>query len=135
MVFCNKIVNIMNLPPNSNLSENALYDLKDVETMCRGNKDLILNMIKVFIDQIPKFINELNTAFSDNDFVKIKNEVHKIKPTVHFFGAYKLKEQLLILNDFELNTLSETELKVIVDNSNQYASEVINELKQDFKIK
>lgn len=124
----------MNSPPNSDFSKINFYDLKDVETMCRGNKDLILEMVKVFIDQIPKFIKELNTAFLANDLVKIKSEVHKIKPTVHFFGAIKLKEQLLLLNEEALDELNENELKVIIDNSNIYANEVINELKNDFKI-
>ena len=124
----------MNSPPNSDFSNISFYDLKDVETMCRGNKDLILEMVKVFIDQIPKFLNELNTAFLENDIIKIKNEVHKIKPTVHFFGAHKLKEQLLLLKEDALDELNKTELKVIIDNSNLYANEVINELKNNFKI-
>lgn len=133
MLFIN-LLDIMNLPPNSDFSKITFYDLKDVETMCRGNKDLILEMVKVFIDQIPNFIKELNTAFLENDIVKIKNEVHKIKPTVHFFGAFKLKEQLLLLNEESLDELNKTELKGIIDNSNLYANEVINELKNDFKI-
>ncbi|APZ45122.1 Hpt domain-containing protein [Polaribacter reichenbachii] len=102
--------------------------------MCRGNKESILKMVEVFIDQIPKFINELNTAFSDNDLLKIKNEVHKIKPTVHFFGAFKLKEQLLVIDGKTVNELGEIDLKHIIKNINFYASEVINELKTDYKI-
>ncbi len=127
----------MNLPPNSNNPSNSTiksYNLQDVATMCRGNKESILKMIEVFIDQIPKFIEELNTAFSDNDILKIKNEVHKIKPTVHFFGALKLKEQLLVIDEKTVDELGEIDLKHIVKNINLYASEVINELKNDYKI-
>ena len=66
--------------------------------------------------------------------VKIKNEVHKFKPTVHFFGAHKLKEQLLLLNEEAIGMLNNTELKVIIDKCSLYANEVINGLKNDFKI-
>ncbi|WP_439131684.1 Hpt domain-containing protein [Polaribacter sp.] len=124
----------MNLPPNANSSQIKSYNLQDVDTMCRGNKDSIFKMIEVFIDQIPKFIEELNTAFSDNDVSKIKNEVHKIKPTVHFFGAFNLKEQLLVIDEKTVDELGEIDLKHTVKNINLYASEVINELKNDYKI-
>ncbi|WP_397446195.1 Hpt domain-containing protein [Polaribacter sp. R77954] len=125
----------MNLPPDSHLSNTKSYNLQDVVTMCRGNKDLVLNMVEVFIDQIPKFITALNTAFIEKNRLNIKNEVHKIKPTVHFFGAFKLEEQLLLLNEKALDALHETEVKVVVDKCNVLASEVINELKSDYNLK
>ncbi|MHB0755082.1 Hpt domain-containing protein [Polaribacter sp. M15] len=125
----------MNLPPDSHFSKIKSYNLKDVDTMCRGNKDLVLNMIKVFIDQVPKFIKELNAAFLDNDSLKIKNEVHKIKPTVHFFGAFKLEEQLLKLNEKELDTLGKAALKVVIEKCNTFSNEVVNELKSDYNLK
>ena len=125
----------MNLPPDSHLSNTKSYNLQDVVTMCRGNKDLVLNMVEVFIDQIPKFITALNTAFIEKNRLNIKNEVHKIKPTVHFFGAFKLEEQLLKLNEKELDTLGKAALKVVIEKCNTFSNEVVNELKSDYNLK
>ena len=124
----------MNYPPNSNLSNTTSYNLQDVSTMCRGNEDQILKMIEVFIDQIPKFITEINTAFSDNAILRIKNEVHKIKPTVHFFGAFKLEQQLLLMNESALDSLNTAELELTIKNCNVLAKEVIYDLMNDYKL-
>jgi HPt (histidine-containing phosphotransfer) domain-containing protein len=122
----------MNYPPNSNLSNTTSYNLQDVSTMCRGNKDQILKMIEMFIDQIPKSIEEINTALAKNDIETIKNQLHKSKSTIYFFGASKLADEFITTEAMLSEKFSSSELELKIKNINLLTNEVVEEMKNDF---
>lgn len=124
----------MNLPPNSNLSLKKSYNLEEIETMCRGDEEQIIKMIVVFIDQIPKSIEEINTAFSKNDILTIKNQLHKSKPTVYFFGAFELSKELIATETMLSKEFSTSELELKINTINLLTDEVIKEMKNDFHL-
>ena len=121
-------------PLNSNSSNVKLYDLQVVVQMCRGNDEQVLKMVEVFIEQISQSIKEMETAYSENDFLKIKSLAHKIKPLFTYFGTSKLEKEFLLTEVLLSKEVISLELKLKITNLNLIAREVISEMKNDFNI-
>lgn len=121
-------------PLNSNSSNVKLYDLQVVVQMCRGNDEQVLKMVEVFIGQISQSIKEMETAYSENDFLKIKSLAHKIKPLFTYFGTSKLEKEFLLTEVLLSKEVISLELKLKITNLNLIAREVISEMKNDFNI-
>jgi HPt (histidine-containing phosphotransfer) domain-containing protein len=124
----------MNLPPNSNLSHIKLYDLQVVDQMCRGNQDQVLKMVEVFIDQISQSIKDIETAYSENDFLKIKSLAHKIKPLLTYFGTSKLEKEFLLAEVLISKETRSLELDSKIKNLNLLINEVVSGMKIDFNL-
>jgi len=124
----------MNLFQDSNSSHIKLYDLQVVDQMCHGNEEQVLKMVEVFIDQISKSIKEIETAYFENDFLKIKSVAHKIKPLFTYFGTSKLKKEFLLTEVLFSKEIVSLELEKKITNLNLMAQEVISEMKNDFNI-
>ena len=124
----------MNLPPNSNLSHIKLYDLQVVDQMCRGNQDQVLKMVEVFIDQISQSIKDIESAYSENDFLKIKSLAHKIKPLLTYFGTSKLEKEFLLAEVLISKETRSLELDSKIKNLNLLINEVVSGMKIDFNL-
>ena len=119
---------------NSNSSHVKLYDLQLVVQMCRGNDEQILKMVRVFIDQISQSIKEIECAYFENDFLKIKSLAHKIKPLFTYFGTSKLEKEFLLTEVLLSKEIISLELELKIINLNLIVMEVISEMKNDFNI-
>mgnify|MGYP000700835305 CR=1 FL=1 len=124
----------MNSPPNSSSSHVKLYDLQLVVQMCRGNDEQILKMVRVFIDQISQSIEEIESAYFENDFLKIKSLAHKIKPLFTYFGTSKLEKEFILTEVLLSKGIISLELELKIIKLNLLVMEVISEMKNDFNI-
>jgi hypothetical protein len=124
----------MNSPPSSNSSHVKLYDLQLVVQMCRENDEQVLKMVEVFIDQISQSIKEIETAYFEKDFLKIKSLAHKIKPLFTYFGTSKLEKEFLLTEVLLSKEIISLELELKIINLNLIVMEVISEMKNDFNI-
>tara|TARA_B110000902_G_scaffold256998_1_gene324560 strand:+ start:1025 stop:1408 length:384 start_codon:yes stop_codon:yes gene_type:complete len=122
----------MNLPQNINISHYKLYDLDVINQMCRGNEEQVLKMVEIFIEQISLILKDIETAYSENNFLKIKSLAHKIKPLLTYFGTSKLEKEFLLTEVFFSKEVSSLELELKISNLNLIAKEVVNEMKNDF---
>lgn len=124
----------MNLPPNQNSSYIKLYDLTVVDQMCRGNQEQVLKMVEVFVDQISQSMQGIETAYSENDFLKIKSLAHKMKPLFTYFGTFKLEKEFLLTEELFSKELISQELNSKITSLNLMVKEVISEMKNDFNL-
>lgn len=111
-----------------------LYDLQLIDKMCRGDAAKIAKMAEVFIDQISQSTQEISTAYAEKDFVKIERLVHKIKPTLTYFGTSSLEKEAIELEDFLLSNSDPSELESKILNFNALTKEVVDNMKNDFNI-
>jgi HPt (histidine-containing phosphotransfer) domain-containing protein len=124
----------MQLPQNSNLSPIKFYELQLIHKMCRGDEEKIAKMMVVFINQTSQSIQEIMAAYSENDFLRIERLVHKIKPTLTYFGTTTLEKEFLFLEDLLIKKSELLELELKILSINTLIKEVVNEMKNDFNI-
>ena len=116
------------------MSSTKSYDLTVVDQMCRGNQEQVLKMVEVFVDQISQSMQGIETAYSENDFLKIKSLAHKMKPLFTYFGTSKLEKEFLLAEELFSKELISEELDSKITNLNLIVNEVISEMKNDFNL-
>ncbi|WP_386808888.1 Hpt domain-containing protein [Lutibacter holmesii] len=118
--------------PNSELPASKLYNLSLIDTMCRGNQEQVAKMVKVFTSEISQSVADINTAFSEKDFLTIKKLTHKVKPTLTYFGVEKLQKELLLIDALLLTDFDITTLETHLNNFTKLTTKVIDQLNNDF---
>lgn len=111
-----------------------LYNLTMVDKMCRGNKESVLKMVNVFISQISQSVQEIAVAYQAKDFGKIKNEIHKVKPTLSYYGTAKIEKELLSLEKLLAETSAQHEIEININTLNTIKTQTIAKMKSDFSL-
>jgi HPt (histidine-containing phosphotransfer) domain-containing protein len=81
-------------------------DLSYLESMSMGSNELIIEMIQIFIDQLPEFTEGLVTHLKNKDYIALGALSHKAKSSVAVMGMQSLANDLKTL---ELNAKAGTE--------------------------
>jgi len=57
----------------------------------KGRTNLMIEMVKIFLDQSPVMLDVLETSPSNKDYEKLRFEAHKFKSTVNIIGLTELR--------------------------------------------
>jgi len=125
----------MTFDSNKNMPEEQLYDLSLIDKMCRGNQEQIAKMVRVFIIQTSKLIEDLKLAGSKNDLLEIKTLIHKIKPSFTYYGTAKLEKEAKLIEALFLEEFEIREFELRIERLSELATQVIHKMKNDFNIK
>jgi len=75
-------------------SKNKIINLNFLIKSMRGKKDLIRNIIDIFLKQVPQNLKTINEAINNTDFLTIKSQAHNMKSTISVFGLTDLLDTL-----------------------------------------
>jgi HPt (histidine-containing phosphotransfer) domain-containing protein len=71
-----------------------------LEEVCGGSKEIIREMVDIFIGQVPEFYSEMQSLYNDGKYHELGLMAHKAKSSVAIMGmdslAGKLKELELL---------------------------------------
>ncbi|RZL42372.1 MAG: response regulator, partial [Pedobacter sp.] len=91
----------LNLPNQPNqpkeldhVEQNQLYSLAKIESLANGSDEFIQKMISLFIKHIPIAISEFEEAYQAEDFVRISQIAHRIKPSIDNLDILGLNEMI-----------------------------------------
>ncbi len=65
--------------------DEPLFSLKKLESHSRGNKEFLLKMINIFKEEMPRSLLLLKEALKNEDWIKVSQIAHKIKPSIDLF--------------------------------------------------
>ena len=111
-----------------------LYNLTMVDKMCRGNQKSVLKMVAVFISQVSKSVKEITGAYQKTHIEKIKNEIHKIKPTLSYYGTLKIEKELRVLEKLVAGTFTAGEIEMSINTLHIITTQTVAKMKIDFSI-
>lgn len=66
----------------SSTAQGKLYDLTNLKKLSGGNDDFVRKMILMFLEKIPKSIDELEASLQQKDYKNLGNTAHRIRPTI-----------------------------------------------------
>lgn len=125
--FTNKITS----RPKPDNNPNKVIDLNYLREMSDNDIDFITDMVKSFINQSPKDIENIWFHFNKNEFDAVANLVHKIKPSITFMGIHQLKDLILEIEDNARHKKFEP-LKLQLEKFDTICRAAIDELKEEF---
>lgn len=94
--FTNKV---MNPRENVNYTSNQVIDLTYLREMSDNDLEFITDMVKSFINQSPKDIENIWFHFTNNELDEMANLIHKIKPSITFMGIHELKDLVVEIEE------------------------------------
>ena len=124
----------MDIKESIDLNYKELYNLTTVIEMCRGNQESVLKLIKVFILEISKSVEQLNVAYKEANIGKIKEEIHKVKPTLTYFGTGEIRNELINLETLVHRNSPVYELEKSIYWINSISKLTVAKMKKDFSI-
>jgi len=72
-------------------------DLTYLETLADGSNELIVELMQIFIQQVPEFIEEMNTYYDNKDWEALSAIAHKSKSSIDIVGLKDLQVKLKTL--------------------------------------
>jgi|GEM_PF-2729345 len=76
----------------------GLVDVQKLLDLMSGKKEQVKQILKLFVEHTPPFIEEIEELYKKNDLPTIKAKVHTIKSYYGYLGNLQLNQKL---NDWE----------------------------------
>ncbi len=72
----------------------AYTNLEYLKKMTDGNKEIIREMIELFLAQVPGFIHNLNACYANQQYEALGKEAHKAKSSLQIMGMGELEKEM-----------------------------------------
>jgi len=95
-----------------------------------GDISILTEIMEMFLVDIDVFINLLNSEISKQNWPKLFQETHKIKPNISMFGIFSLETSILKLE----NCFRKEEELHEVDALSRFVVSSLNEVKKEIQI-
>lgn len=96
--------------------------------MSGGNKDLVLEMIHIFREQVSEFSIEMDKHLASHDYEALGKLAHKAKSSVSIMGLHDLATDLKDLENLARDGKKPETYVEIVENFKQTSAVAIQEL-------
>jgi PAS domain S-box-containing protein len=136
----NKIIGNINLEsftkqvmdgPTKVIDPDKTVDLTYLKQMSDNDINFITDMVKSFMSQSPKEIENIWIHYAKNETDEIANLIHKIKPSITFMGIHALKDLVLEIEE----NAKQKKLDLLKDQLKTFENickAAIEELKEEF---
>lgn len=112
------------------LSTPPLFDLGKLKEIAKGNEDFVVKMIRLFIKEAPAAITSVKQAMQGGDLGKVKDLLHRIKPSISSMGIVSIKNDLLLAETTTAELHGAGKLDEKIARIEQVIKEVVKELKK-----
>lgn len=93
------------------MANKQALDFSYLISMVGDDPDALIEVFESFLTQIPKYLAELDEAIINENWDKVTNSAHKIKPVFTYVGRSDVKD---LVQRIENNANNRTELKSII---------------------
>jgi HPt (histidine-containing phosphotransfer) domain-containing protein len=107
-----------------------IVNLTYLENMSGGNKEVMKEMINIFISQVSEFAEEMKDLNNNKEYFKLGNLAHKAKSSISIMGMEGLAKELKV---FELQAKGEKGIdkyEEFINHFKQLCNLAIDELKE-----
>lgn len=112
----------------------SYYDLAEIKNISRGNEAFVQKMVKMFAEQMPKHIEELQMKYEEKDLDAVGEIAHRIKPTIDNMGINNSKKWI---REIERMAKAGEDNEVLPDLVARVEKEVrlaVQAIKEDFQL-
>jgi PAS domain S-box-containing protein len=111
--------------------KNKVVNLDFLIESIGSKKDVILEIIDVFLLQVPEDIQILNEAVTQIDYTRIKNYAHKMKSTTSLIGMHDVEVILVEMENLGANKKEIERIKILNKTLNELCKQAVDEMVQE----
>ncbi|GAB3569886.1 hypothetical protein GCM10027578_25160 [Spirosoma luteolum] len=116
------------LPPQP--TAEPLFDLTKLEQIARGNAGFINKMVDLFIEHGPMSVQEIRSAYANNNLEMVQKIAHRLKPSVDSLGINRLKDEIRELEKQAVAYQQSPRLEQLIDYVDDMVGQVVSALKK-----
>jgi HPt (histidine-containing phosphotransfer) domain-containing protein len=113
------------------MGTDKIINLDNLHDICGGEDIFTKEIIDLFLVQAPEMVDEIETAFLDNNIDMLKKKAHKLKSSSCIFGIEKLTKLLLLIETDGMDNLSMAGKKAILKKMRETAELACLQLKEE----
>ena len=110
------------------------YNLAKVYAISDDDKDFVLQIINLFIEEVPLDIAEIKVGINAKDHSHAYGYAHKVKPTLDLLGMEAGYEEILQIEQWTKDKGKKKEIKEIYKSMSARIDLALAEIKKDFSI-
>lgn len=104
------------------------YDLSRLSEMLDGDKDAIINMIKVFNNSTPDLLAQISDLLDQGDLMGVAKVAHNLKSSVSVFGVYDIMDDIDRVVLLGRQNSGQEEISILVSNIDEILTETMHQL-------
>lgn len=108
-------------------------DLAYLREIANGSNEFIIQMLNIFIEQVPQSLTRIETAVHNKDWQTLRTVVHKMKPSILFVGLNEIKEDVPLLEKYASERSNLEDIPAKVAKIKAVCNEAIFELKEELE--
>lgn len=109
-------------------TNDQLYDLSYLNQIFQGNQEMIHNIIQLFLEQVPNYINEMEVCVQKKDFFALHPLAHKAKSSIAMLGLNAMETRVLQIEKDSKEHQNNEGLAVLVNQVKADCLEVYSQL-------
>lgn len=118
---------------NTQTQQAVLYDLSYLNQVFQGNRDMINNIIHLFLQQVPEYIREMEECVRKNEPLSLHPLAHKAKSSVSMLGIKDMESDILKIEQDSKHLRNLDQLPVLVHRVKERCDMVYNQLKEQLQ--
>jgi HPt (histidine-containing phosphotransfer) domain-containing protein len=110
------------------------YNLAKVYAISDDDKDFVLQIVKLFVEEVPADVQEIKIGIKSKDHTHAYSYAHKIKPTLDLIGMESAHEEILQIEQWTRDQGKKKEIREIYKSMAKRIDLALEEIKKDFSL-
>lgn len=111
-----------------------LYDIKKLMIKCGDNTDFLVQMLSLFISDVPQSMQKIREAYQDDDLSTVKYMAHRIRPALLNMSIESVKDESYKLESLAAEGIRTAEMEQIIEKMSTVINAVTARLKAEYHI-
>lgn len=112
---------------STNHSE-PLFDLSYLNQVFQGNQEMVNNIIRLFLEQVPEYVEEMEDCIKRDDMIALHPLAHKAKSSISMLGLTTMERNILDIERFSKEHVNFDRLPCLVASVREQCDVVFNQL-------
>jgi len=127
------VIQVKAEPPKTDLNA-PLYDIKKLMVKCGDNTDFLVQMLSLFISDVPQSMQKIREAYQDDDLGTVKYMAHRIRPALLNMSIDSIKDESYKLESLAGEGIKTAEIEQIIEKMSTVINAVTARLKAEYHI-
>ncbi|MDZ4840130.1 MAG: Hpt domain-containing protein [Bacteroidota bacterium] len=103
-------------------------DITLLQELSGNSTEFVLEMLRMYLTQLPEAMSELEENLTDNNYKRISEIAHRIKPNFAYIGMPETTELMQKLERLGRDQAGDPEIKTIINNLGGVISNTLLEI-------
>ncbi len=116
------------------MGSSNLYDLATIKEYVGNNEEQVLEIIMIFLNDVPEMLNKLFEGNDISDFEQLHFYSHKLKSSIDLFKISELQDEIRKLESNAKMKINTGDIPGQLTQISKVLNNVITQIKEDFRL-